>query len=219
MCALALILIALGATLAWFVGPRLHFLFDWSQASYTEYFWGRRVGLFAHLGAGLVASGAGLAQLWLGFTGRSGRVHQVLGWIYVGAVTLGCGGGIYLALTVPGHFAYASGLVFMALAWAVTTAMAVVTIRCRMLVAHRDWMLRSYTVTFAFVAIRLGGVIVHGFVSVPADPVADQIDTMMAWACWAVPLLAMDLAIQMQAIRRHTPKTHGFRGVVQNYPT
>ena len=63
-------------------------------------------------------------------------------------------------------------------------------------------MLRSYTVTFAFVAIRLGGVAVHGLFSVPADPVADQIDTMMAWACWAVPLLAMDLAIQAQAVRQ-----------------
>ena len=199
---LTLMLIALGATLSWFVGPRLHFLFDWSLPSYTDYFWGRRVGLFAHLAAGLVASGAGLAQLWLGFTGRSSGVHRVLGWIYAGAVALGCAGGIYLALTVPGHFAYASGLVFMAVAWALTTTMAVVTIRRRMPVAHRDWMLRSYTVTFAFVAIRLGGVAVHGLFSVPADPVADQIDTMMAWACWAVPLLAMDLAIQAQAVRQ-----------------
>lgn len=118
------------------------------------------------------------------------------------AVALGCGGGVYLVLTIPGHFAYATGLFFLAVSWGVTTAMALLTIRARQIVAHRNWMLRSYTVTFAFVLFRLVDAQLHTLIPVPDDPVADQIDTMMAWACWSVPLLMMDVAIQIKALRR-----------------
>jgi hypothetical protein len=36
---------------------------------------------------------------------------------------------------------------------------------------------------------------------VPDDPVADDIDTLMAWACWAVPLLLAELLIQLRSMR------------------
>ena len=151
--ALALVVPATG--LAWFAGGALHYLFDWSVASFTPYYWGRRIGLLVHIVPGVLASSIGLVQVWLGLTGRSGAAHRLLGRVYVGAVGVGCAGAVYLALTIPGHFAYASGLFFLAMAWAVTTAMAVVTIRARMVAAHREWMLRSYTVTFAFVLLRV----------------------------------------------------------------
>lgn len=199
---LALIVAALGATLAWFVAGALHYLIDWSVTSFSPYYWGRRFGLLIHLVPGMAASGVGLAQVWLGLTGRLGRLHRVLGRIYVGAVAFGCGGGIYLALTIPGHIAYAAGLFFLAVAWAMTTTMAVLTIRARRIADHRNWMLRSYTVTFGFVLFRLIDLMLHSVIAVPADPVADSLDTLMAWACWAVPLLVMDFGIQLQALRR-----------------
>ena len=40
-------------------------------------------------------------------------------------------------------------------AWIITTSMAVLAIRGRNVIQHREWMLRSYTVTFAFVIFRL----------------------------------------------------------------
>ena len=198
----ALVVAGLGATLAWFVAGVLHYLYDWSVTSFTPYYWGRRFGLLAHLVPGMVASGVGLMQIWLGLTGRLGRLHRVLGRVYVGAVALGCCGGVYLALTIPGHPAYAAGLFFLAVAWAMTTTMAVLTIRARRIVDHRNWMLRSYTVTFGFVLFRLVDLLLHLVIMVPADPVADPLDTLMAWACWAVPLLVIDFAIQLKALRR-----------------
>ncbi len=63
-------------------------------------------------------------------------------------------------------------------------------------------MLRSYTVTFAFVTFRLVDYWLHRWISVPDDPVADQIDTLLAWGCWAVPLLIAEPLIQLRAIRR-----------------
>jgi hypothetical protein len=64
-------------------------------------------------------------------------------------------------------------------------------------------MLRSYTVTFAFVTYRLCSDWLRRWVHVPEDPIADQIDTLMAWASWAVPLLLAEPLIQLRSMRRH----------------
>ncbi len=34
------------------------------------------------------------------------------------------------------------------------------------------------------------------------DQIADDVDTMMAWACWAVPLLVAEPLIQLRAMRK-----------------
>src|ERR1017187_9246684 len=60
-----------------------------------------------------------------------------------------------LALTIPGHLPYSAGLFMLCVAWGLTTSMALYAIRTRRIEQHREWMLRSYTVTFAFVTYRL----------------------------------------------------------------
>jgi hypothetical protein len=86
--------------------------------------------------------------------------------------------------------------------------MAVVTIRARMVAAHREWMLRSYTVTFAFVLLRVVDQPLHWLIPVPADPVADQIGTMTAWASWALPLLALDVVFQLRRVISESRRSH-----------
>jgi hypothetical protein len=39
-------------------------------------------------------------------------------------------------------------------------------------------------------------------VTSPDDPVADDLDTAMAWACWAIPLLFAEALIQLHSMRR-----------------
>jgi uncharacterized membrane protein len=199
---LSFVCIVLGAAMLWFVSQKLHYLTDYTVASYSDYFWGRRVGLLAHLLGGMTAAGVGVIQIWLGLTDRAGRLHRMLGRCYVAAVSLGCPAGMYLALTIPQHFAYASGLFFLAVAWAVTTGMAVLAIRSGQVQQHRDWMLRSYTVTFAFVMFRLADPFLHAVIPAQDVPGDDDINAMAAWASWSLPLLAIEVWIQSQAMRR-----------------
>jgi hypothetical protein len=60
-----------------------------------------------------------------------------------------------------------------------------------------EWMLRRHTVTFAFVIFRLfsDGLGKLGFASY------DDIGAIMAWACWAVPLMLVEPLIQVRKIR------------------
>jgi uncharacterized membrane protein len=204
---LLVVLAVLAAALLWFVTSKLHYLIDYSLGSYSDYFWPRRAGLVPHLAGGIVALTVGLGQIWLGLSNRVNTLHRVLGKIYGVAVLIGSLAGFYLALTIPGHLPYSAGLFMLDVAWVLTTGMALYAIRTRRIEQHREWMLRSYTVTFAFVTYRLLSGWLRNWIHVPEDPFADDIDTLMAWACWAVPLLLAEPLIQVRSMRRHTRAT------------
>jgi uncharacterized membrane protein len=79
------------------------------------------------------------------------QLHRVLGRIYVISVFIGAFTGIALAAGRPGL----PGTSMQAAAWIVCTAAAFITARNRQIVQHRQWMARSYAVTFTFVSSRV----------------------------------------------------------------
>src|SRR5215469_10222502 len=93
---LIVVLAALAMALLWFAGQRLHYVTDYSLASYSDYFWSRRAGLIPHMAGGVLAIVAGLVQIWLGLTNRVGTVHRTLGKVYAAGVLIGGLGGFYL---------------------------------------------------------------------------------------------------------------------------
>jgi len=79
------------------------------------------------------------------------RLHRILGYIYFVSVFVGSFTGIALAWGRPGL----PGTSMQATAWMVCTTVAVVTARNRQIKVHRQWMARSYAVTFTFVSSRV----------------------------------------------------------------
>jgi uncharacterized membrane protein len=167
-----------------------------SQAHYGPYFWPRRWGLVLHVAGGITALTVGIVQLWLGLTNRTAGLHRALGKVYVAAIAVGSIAGFYLALTITYNMPYAAGLFFLCIAWVVTTLMAVLAIRLRNIAQHREWMMRSYAVTFAFVTFRFGVETLIGQGLAPGDAQA-----IMAWACWALPLLLLEPLLQFRRLR------------------
>jgi uncharacterized membrane protein len=101
---------------------------------------------------------AGMFALLIGPVNFSSRVrerylklHRVLGRIYVIAVFIGAATGIALAAGRPGL----PGTSMQAAAWVVCTTAAFITARNRQIIQHRQWMARSYAVTFTFVSSRV----------------------------------------------------------------
>jgi uncharacterized membrane protein len=79
------------------------------------------------------------------------QLHRVLGRIYVISVFVGAITGVGLAAGRPGL----PGTSMQAAAWIVCTTAALITARNGQIVQHRQWMVRSYAVTFTFVSSRV----------------------------------------------------------------
>ena len=79
------------------------------------------------------------------------QLHRILGRIYVISVFVGSFTGIALAAGRPGL----PGTSMQAAAWMVCTTAAFITARNRQITQHRQWMARSYAVTFTFVSSRV----------------------------------------------------------------
>jgi hypothetical protein len=166
--------------------------------TFGDSFWPRRYGLLAHLAGGTVAILVGPIQFWLGAHRRQMAWHRKLGMLYLGGVTVGCIGGFYLALTVTGvGWAYSAGLFGLACAWAITTGTAYLAIRRRNIPQHREWMIRSYVVTLAFVFFRLADELMG--TSTGAD--ALERAKALAWICWTIPLLIAEPLIQWPKLK------------------
>jgi uncharacterized membrane protein len=107
--------------------------------------------LIPHTLAGVMALVAGPLQFSSRFRQRHLKFHRVLGRIYVICVFVGSFTGIALAAGRPGL----PGTSMQAAAWMVCTTAAFITARNRQIVQHRQWMARSYAVTFTFVSSRV----------------------------------------------------------------
>src|SRR6201985_3036551 len=107
--------------------------------------------LIPHTLCGLVALLSGPIQFSTRFRQRHLKVHRVLGRLYVVSVFIGSFTGIALAAGRPGL----PGTSMQAAAWMVCTTAAFITARNRQIEVHRQWMARSYAVTFTFVSSRV----------------------------------------------------------------
>lgn len=107
--------------------------------------------LIPHTICGTIALLSGPVQFSSRIRRRYLKFHRTLGLMYVISVFIGAFTGIALAAGRPGL----PGTSMQAAAWIVCTTAAFITARNRHIVQHRQWMARSYAVTFTFVSSRV----------------------------------------------------------------
>jgi uncharacterized membrane protein len=107
--------------------------------------------LIPHTLCGTFALLAGPLQFSTRFRQRHLKLHRVLGRLYFASVIIGALTGVALAWGRPGL----PGTSMQGAAWIVCTTAAVVAARNRQVSVHRQWMARSYAVTFTFVSSRV----------------------------------------------------------------
>ncbi|SNS81776.1 Predicted membrane protein [Granulicella rosea] len=107
--------------------------------------------LIPHTLCGSFALLAGPLQFSSRFRLRHPKLHRILGRMYFVSVILGALTGIALAAGRPGL----PGTSMQGAAWIICTTAAVIAARNRQIAVHRQWMARSYAVTFTFVSSRV----------------------------------------------------------------
>jgi hypothetical protein len=165
------------------------FLTDISSGTFGRY-WPRRVWLLTHIAGSGLALIVGPFQFWSGLRQRSMFVHRWIGRLYVAGVLIGGVGAFYLASHAGQGAPFGISLGVLAVVWWTTTGMAYVAIRLAHVSQHKEWVVRSYVVTFTFVSTRtlaeLGVLPLLG-----RDPFAT-----LVWLCWSMSLLATEVILQ-----------------------
>jgi uncharacterized membrane protein len=113
--------------------------------------------LIPHLLCGVTAMLSGPFQFSTRLRKHNPRLHRTLGKIYVVSVLIGAFFATYMDLTVDAHtnWMVAAGYLSHPLAWGLTAFIAYRTAVTRNFNVHRQWMIRSYLITFTFVLVRL----------------------------------------------------------------
>jgi hypothetical protein len=169
--------------------------FTLNQQRFGPY-WPKRGWLLLHIVPGMIALSTGPFVLWLGLNRRRMKLHRGLGIVYMSSIAVSSIAAFYLATHTDFGWIFGAGLSGLATAWIITTALALVSIRKRLITQHQEWMIRSYVVTFAFVNFRIFAGVLQ------AAGVGTMIEQFSAasWFCWAVPLLITEIALQGRKI-------------------
>jgi uncharacterized membrane protein len=131
-----------------------HYYLNYSPESFDPY-WSRRGWLLFHVSGGALALLVGPWQFWTGLRRAMPSVHRWTGRLFLVGVTMGVTSAAYLAGTTTFGWAFGIGLSALTLAWAGTTATALYAIRKGAVSVHKEWMIRAYVVTFAFVTFHV----------------------------------------------------------------
>jgi len=180
-----------------FVIKYVLFYYRHYDAASFESYWPRRVWLFLHINGGTLALLTGPWQFWTGLRQRNLQFHRWTGRLFLFGVAMGVVGAVGLAVMAVGGWAFEVGLMGLASAWLLTTAMAYYSIRKGLVPLHKEWMIRAYVVTFAFVFFRM--LSDYGPTS-RLQPENDR-SIIISWVCWVVPLGITEMIFQVRRMR------------------
>ena len=102
----------------------------------------------------------------------------------------------YLAAHTDFGWVFGLGLASMASAWMISTTLATIAICLRRVEQHREWMIRSYVVTFGFVTFR----ILESILDMAKIGTILERKAAASWFSWTVPLLLTELILQGRKI-------------------
>lgn len=160
-------------------------------------YWSMRGWLLMHMTSGMTALLTGPWQFWTGFRMRYARLHRWTGRVFLCGVAVGSIGGFRMAVGTTFGWAFGFSLLALDTAWLTSAAMALYAILKGHVQVHKEWMVRTYVVTFAFVLQRL---LFDYYPGARVQPDSDRA-TATVWASWVFPLLFTVLIQQLRRMR------------------
>jgi uncharacterized membrane protein len=179
------LLIAAYAIETYGVGPGAVRLHPEMRANFESH----PIGIGTHVFAAALALLLGPFQFSSRLRSRWPVLHRWTGRVYLGvAVLVGGLAGLYMSQFAFGGIWSKLGFACLAIAWLFTGTQAYLSARARDFTAHRRWMIRNYSLSFAAVTLRLYLPPVF-ILQIPFELAYPVI----AWVCWVPNLLVGQL--------------------------
>lgn len=152
----------------------------------------QRGAVYTHIFASAVALVLGPLQFSSRLRARHLWLHRFTGRLYLSiGVALGGAAGLTMAFHAFGGAVSRVGFAGLAVAWLYTGLRAYLAIRAGDVIAHRRWMTRNFSLTFAAVTLRLWlpAAMLAGLPFETAYPA-------IAWLCWIPNLLVAEWLVR-----------------------
>ena len=189
-------LIAIGFFALYFVIDRaLPYFTKFGFEQFSDYYWPNKWWLVGHLMGGMTAILIGPFQLSKTFRNRYLKTHRLMGKVYIISIIIGSLCAMYMSFTVARqvNFPWCISLFFLALPWLVSVLMAYRMIRLKRIQQHREWMIRSYVITFAFVLFR---VLDESYIMRSIMDTFEERAPTCIWLAWSIPLFFTEVILQ-----------------------
>ncbi len=156
-----------------------------------------RVAFFVHVYASIWVLLAGFSQ----FSGRlqrqRPRLHRSLGYVYAGNILLITGpASLVMGFYANGGITSRIGFILLALLWIWFTALAIIKARQKDFSAHRNYMIRSYALTFSAITLRAWKFGITNTIELPPMDVYRTV----AWLGWVVNIGVAEYMIRAKKI-------------------
>jgi hypothetical protein len=149
--------------------------------------------LIAHITSGGGSLILGFLQFWKKLRNYSWKLHRIIGFLYLLAVLVSSICAVILAFTTAYvvNWAYAFSVQVWVSVWISTTATAYYAIIKKRIDLHKEWMVRSYLVTLAFIISGLALKIPF----VQSLGSFEDISPSLFWMGWSVPLYVYQIIL------------------------
>lgn len=178
----------------YFIAINAHF-FKLTKEELGKYF-DIRLLLLVHIAGGATALLTGPLQFWDELRRKSRALHRRIGMTYLVAIAVSAPCALFMSFTTARELGwpYTASLQAWVAVWTVSTWLAYRYARQKKLKLHKEWMIRSYLVTFAFVVSAL-------LAKVPVIASRGsfaEVSPVLFWVGWTVPLFIVDVVLSAQ---------------------
>lgn len=151
-----------------------------------------QLGFFIHVFSAILVLLAGFTQFSKNIRTNYYSIHKWSGWLYVVVIILlAAPSGFIIGLYANGGWSAQLAFCLLAILWFVFTIIAVVKAMQKKIVAHHNWMLRSFALAMSAITLRAWKyVLVALFHPRPMDGYR-----WVAWLGWVVNLLIIEIYI------------------------
>jgi hypothetical protein len=148
---------------------------------------------YSHVLIGGLILVIGLFQLHPSSIKKFKRLHRISGYVYVmGILFLAAPGGLVMSLFIGRGPLVLASFIIQAVLWFCFTAVAFNKIKNRQIEEHRQWMWRSFALTFAAITLR----VYIFFVSWSYDLSQPTAYATLAWLSWVPNLVIVEFYLR-----------------------
>lgn len=160
-------------------------------------YWNYKWILIGHISGALLALVIGPFQFWRKLRDKYAATHRLLGRVYLIMTLIAAICSTYLAWSssIQLNFAWAFALQVSAIVWVTTGLMAYISVRSGQITLHKEWMVRSYILTFSTVIFRW---LIDVPLIINLMENSGERKPTMAWFSWVVPLLIAEIIFSLK---------------------